>query len=369
MGHIRSLLLILLLLYIPFGCSKGPSYPPEIMELRKSVEKNPKDTILCKELIRALYEKEYYKDALKYSQNLLGLIPDDFYGYMYSGLSNEKLKKWDLAEEYYNKLCNRFPEEREGFYRLAALQYEKGQYKDSIGNMEKAIAKGIPDTRIYIEMMEFLAQAYYYNNDLIKAYSVLDKALELDPFNNDILYYYGVWLLREGKYNEAIQFLNKLVSQNPQEELPYLRLGKAYYHSRQTDLAEKAFWDASRFDSTVKILAEIVHVQDLYSTHEEVNTAIVKVNEKYDYKYGDKYYVRGNIENMGLEMAEKVSVVIRFCDKKDNIVAQKVFESSPRNLRPEQYAFFNIDIPYEERISYIKVEPNWHKRSVSVYLK
>lgn len=340
------LILALLLIILPIGCSRQPEYPPD------------------KDLIKSLYEKGNYSEAIKCSEKL-----SDAYGYLYAGLSNEKLNKWDLAEEYYNKLCSLNPEEAEGYYRLAVLLYKKGKYIECIDNMEKAIAMGIPDTKTYIEMMNFLAEAYYYNDDIPKAYNILDKALELDPFNKDILLNYGVWLLREGKYAESIKFLNKLISQNPQDELPYLRIGKAYYHSHEMGLAERAFWDASRFDSTLKVLAEIVHVQELYSTYKEVNTAAVKVNEQYDYRYGDRYYVRGIIENMGLEMAQRVSVIVRIYDKKDNIIVQKVFETSPRNIRPEQYVFFNIDIPYEERISYVKIEPNWHKRDVNIYLK
>lgn len=362
-------ILILIIFSLPISCSRQPEYPPDIIELQKSVERNPKDPSIYKDLLKLLYGKEYYKDVLRYSQRLLEIIPDDYYGYFYCGLSYDKLKKWDDAEEYYTQLYNKFPEESGGFYRLAVLQYKKGQYKECIANMEKAISKGIQDTPTYIEMMNFLALGYYYNNDIKNAYYILDKALELDPFNKDILYNYGVWLLREGKYNESIKFLNKLISQNPQEEFPYLRLGKAYYHSRQMDLAEEAFWNASHFDSTIKVLAEIVHVQDLYSTYKDVNTAVVKVNEKYDYKYGDRYYVRGIIENMGLEVAQNVSVIVRIYDKKDNIITQKVFTPSPRNLRPEQYAFFSVDIPYEDRISGVRIEPNWHKRAVSVYMK
>lgn len=363
------LLIAIMIPFLSIGCSRQPEYPPEIVELERSVDKNPDDIVLYKELISLLYEKGYYNESLRYSQKLLEIAPEDYYGYLYSGLSNEEIKKWDIAEKYYNELCNKFSQMEEGFYRMAVLQYKKGQYKDCIDNMEHAIAIGIPDTKIYIEMMNSLALSYYYNNELVKAYNILDKALELDPFNKDILYNYGVWLLCEGRYEESIQVLNKLISQNPQEEFPYLRLGKAYYHSHQMDMAEKAFWDASSFDSTLKVLAEIVHVQDLYSTYGEINTAVVKVNEKYDYKYGDRYYIRGIIENMGLEMAQMVSVIVRVYDKKDNIIAQEVFELSPKNLRPEQYAFFSIDIPYEERIYCVKVEPNWHKRAVSVYLK
>lgn len=362
-------LIVLLILLTPAACSRQPDFPPEIIEIQKTIQKNPADSTAYKDLIKRLQDKEFYNESLSYSEKLIEISPDDYYGYLYAGYAYEKIKEWDNAERYYKETCERFPEIEAGYYRLAVLQYEMGDYKDCIANLEKAISLTVSDTKERIKMMNFLAEAYYYNNEPEKAYPILDNALELDPFNIDILYNYGVWLLREGKYNESIQFLEKLVSQNPQEEFPYMRLGKAYYSSRDTEKAEKAFRDASRFDSTVKIMAEIIHVQDMYSTYEDVNTAAVKVNEKYDYKYGDKYYVRGVVENIGLETAQWVSVIVRIYDKKDNLLAQKAYETSPRNIRPEQYVFFKIEVPYDKNIAYVKVEPNWHKRAVSVYLR
>lgn len=354
---------------VSISCAQKTDYPPEIVELQKIAQDKPKDVTVCRNYVKALYEKEFYKDALEYSQKILLIDPKDYYGYLYTGLSNEKLMKWDEAEKYYKELCGKYPETGEGYYRLAVLQYKTGEYTESISNLEKAAAMEVLDAPKYIDMMNFLAEAYYYNNDLKKAYNLLDKALELSPFNKDILYNYGVWLLREGKYKESIQFLNKLISQNPQEAFPYIRLGKAYYNLHEMEQAEKAFWDASRFDSTVKALAEIVHIQDTDSVYKNINTAMVKIGEKYDYKRGDKYYVRGIAENIGLETAEWVTIIVKFYDKKDNLISQKVFESSPKNIRPEQYIFFKAEIPYSENISYVKIEPNWHKRNVSVYLK
>ena len=367
--ELRILCVFLVFSVFSFCCARKVEYPPEIRELQIAVEKSPKDTSIYKDLIKILYEKEYYKEALEYSQRFLDLDPGVLYGYFYSGICYEKLEEWDRAFEYYRKLCGKFPESSEGYYRLAILCYKKGDYQDSTENMEKAFGIGIPDTPTNIEMMIVLAESYYYNNDLEKAYYILNKVLELDPFNQDALYDFGVWKLREGRYENSIELLEKLISQRPQELYPYLRLGKAYYHSKETNLAERAFWDASRFDSTIEVLAKIVHAEDFGSIYKDVNTSVVKVIEEYHYREGDRYYVRGIIENMGLEVAKWVTVVIRFYDKKSNLIKQEVYKLSPRNLRPEQYAFFQVDIPYSDQIFDVKVEPNWHKRSVSIFLK
>jgi tetratricopeptide (TPR) repeat protein len=360
---------IISLLLSSLSCSRQPEYTLEIRNLQKAVKKNPSDQNSYKALIKTLYDKEYFKESARCAEEFLNIYSGDFAGILYLGFANEKLKKWDIAEKYYKILCIKFTETGEGYYRLAILQYKMGDYKGSIENLEKAMALLVTDTKISIEIMSFLAEAYYYSGNPKKAYEILDKAIELDPFNKDILYTYAVWLLREGKYKESIQYLDKLISQNPQEEFPYIRLGKAYYNLRDLDNAEKAFFNASRFDSAIKILSDIIHVQKMDSTYSEINTAAVKINEKYEYKYGDKYYIRGIAENIGLETAERVSIIVRVYDKKNKIIAQKVFDFSPKNVRPEQYMFFSIDIPYAEDISDIKIESNWHKRATSMYLK
>lgn len=368
MQYLRLLLTINLIIVLA-GCAKKTEYPPEIIKLQESVQKRPEDQFIYKDLIKLLYEKEFCNDSLKYSVKFIEIVPKDIYGYLYAGMSCEKVKEWDNAEKYYKEICEKFPETGEGPYKLALLKYKMGEYKDSANYLEKVMVMDVQDTKLYIEMMNLLAEAYCYNDNIEGARKLLDKALELDPFNKDILYNYGLWLLREGKYAESIQFLEKLAAQHPQEEFVYMRLGKAYYHSHERGKAEKAFWDAAKYDPTVKPLAEIVHVQDMYSTYNEINTAMIKVIEKYDYKYGDKYYIRGIIENMGLEMAQWVTVVVRVYDKEENLIEQKVFECSPKNIRPEQYVFFKIEIPYRKDIAFVRIEPNWHKRATSVYLK
>jgi len=361
-------LTIILLLSVT-GCSNQPEYPLEVQNLKKTITNNSADKNSYWALIKMLYDREYFKESSRYAEEFLKLYNDDYTAILYLGLCNEKLKKWDEAEKYYNLVCKKFTETGEGYYHLAILQYKMGEYAKSIENLEKAIALLVTDTKITIQIMNFLAEANYYNKNSKRAYEILDRAIELDPFNKDILYNYAVWLLRDGKYKESIQYLDKVVSQNPQEEFPYIRLGKAYYNLRDLDKAENTFFNASRFDSNVKVLSDIVHVQKMDSTYNEINTAVVKINEKYEYKYGDKYYVRGIAENIGLETAERVSIIVRIYDKKNKIIAQKVFDSSPKNVRPEQYVFFSIDIPYFENISDIKIEPNWHKRAVSFYFK
>ncbi len=363
------LFLLVLLTSLICGCAKEPEYPPEITKLLQAVNNNPDNTSRYEELIKALINAQYYPAALDYAQKLIKLDADYPYGYIYAGICSEILSDWQQAGKYYEELIAKLPEDSRGYYCLGSLLYREGKYKPAIENLKKALAAGIADPIKEMETLNFLALAYYFNKQKDLAYETLDKVLKIDALNPEALYHYGTWKLRQGKYDEAVQYLNKLISLAPQDAKPYLRLAKAHYHNRDTARAEEAFLDASRYDGTCRPLAEIVRVQDYASTYRDVNTAMVKVMKKYNYRKGSNYYVRGIVENVGLEVAKWCSVVVRFYDKNDTLLSQKVINLSPRNLRPEQYAFFKVKITDDEKIFTVKVEANWHKRSASIYLK
>lgn len=361
--------LLVLLTSLIFNCAREPEYPPEITELQQAVENNPDNNMRYEELIKALIKAEYYQPALDNAQKLIALDNNYPYGYIYAGICSETLTDWQQAGEYYEELITKLPEDSRGYYYLGSLLYREGKYEQAIENLKKALATGIKDKTSQMETLNFLALAYYYNKQKDPACETLDKVLKIDPLNPEALYHYGTWKLRQGKYDEAVQYLNKLISLNPQTARPYLRLAKAYYHQRDIAKSEQAFLDASRYDGTCRPLAEIVRVQAYTSTYRDINTAMVKTMKQYNYRKGTNYYVRGIVENIGLEVAQWCSVVVRFYDRNNNVLTQKVINLSPRNLRPEQYAFFNVKIPDNEKISDVKVEPNWHKRSASISLK
>ena len=122
-------------------------------------------------------------------------------------------------------------------------------------------------------------------------------------------------------------------------------------------------------DPSLKVIAEIVHIQNTESTYNLINTAAVQVIEEHHFRDGDRYRVRGIVENLGLEVAKEVSVVVRILDKKGAIIGQQLFETSPRNLRPEQYTFFEVEFPSSKEIERVIVKPNWEKRSARMTLE
>lgn len=56
------------------------------------------------------------------------------------------------------------------------------------------------------------ADTFYANGDYSNSYSILERALRIDPNNADIWYRMGLIKLREGEYDQAIQFAMKAVN-------------------------------------------------------------------------------------------------------------------------------------------------------------
>ncbi|HRZ86214.1 MAG TPA: tetratricopeptide repeat protein [bacterium] len=351
------------------SCSRSAPFPPEIRALIAAVNKSPKDRSVYEKLINALYTQKFYDDGLRYAEELLRQDPRSAYALFAAGMCSNELSYWDKAEEYFKRACAETPQDMNSLLRLALLYYGKGEYRACSDLLRKSVSSLPADTAANADVLILLAKAAYYGNDRDAASGILDSVMQYNFTNKDALYTYGLWKVRDRKYQEAAANLAKYISLYPDDPHPYVLLGMAYYHTGRSDYAEEAFLRAGSSDPSFNILAEIVHLQKLESTYNEINTGLIKVIEEYHYRDGGAYRVRGIVENYGLEVAKEVSVIVQVFDKKNNIAGQRLCEISPRNLRPMQYAFFQAELPYSKDFWKVEIKPNWEKRSARVSFK
>lgn len=351
------------------SCSPSAHYPPEIRLLISELKKNPGNPKQYENLINALYAYQYYDAGLEYARKLLSLDPHSAFGLFSAGLCCEKRGFWDTAEEYFKKAREGTTPNKNAYLHLAALYYGKGAYKKCVETVQQLLSLGPESSAVPVDALILSAKASYYDGDRGTAYKIIDQIMQFNFNNKDALYQYALWKVRDAKYQEAIPALAKYISLFPTDPAAYILLGTAYYHDGKLAYAEKAFLKASGTDPSLKVLAEIVHIQNTESTYNLINTAVVKTIEEYGFRDGDTYYVRGIVENLGLEVAKEVSVVIQIVDKKNALIGQKLFKTSPRNLRPKQYAFFHAEFPYSQDIAGAIIRPNWEKRSTRMTLE
>jgi len=353
-------------LLLCLSCGPSVPYPPEIQTLISEVKAAPGDTTRHEKLIKALCANKYYETGLAYADKLIGLAPGSPAGYLNAAFCSEELGSWDDAEGYLKKTCALEPVFPNAFLRLALLYYQKGAYADCERTILELLSSEPDRTSAPLPALILLAKSLYYKNDSAGAYRIIEDIMQYNFSNKDALYSFGLWKVRDAKYEEAIPALARYISLYPEDPIPYVLLGTAYYHSGKLPYAEEAFLKAASADPALKALADIIHLQKTESTYHLINTAFVKAIEEYHYKEGGLYRVRGIVESLGLEVAKEVSVVVQILDKKDAVIGQTVCETSPRNLRPQQYAFFQADFPYSKEIARATVKPNWEKRSARV---
>ncbi len=119
----------------------------------------------------------------------------------------------------------------------AAIGYENAQdVNGAVGIYNKLIQK-FPESKYY----NILFSLYKKNNMLVEAKAVVDKGLVVYPTDKDLLISKVNFFVNEGKTAEAIEYLQKLIAQDPKNEQFQAVLGQAYEQSGDEANARKTY--------------------------------------------------------------------------------------------------------------------------------
>ncbi len=141
------------------------------------------------------------------------------------------------SEEYSEKAINAYerglkniPDDRELTLSLALLLEKKGQWKRAVKEVEKLFTVYPDDTELYNFVGYTLAD---HNQNLKQAEKLIRKALAREPTNPAYLDSMGWVYYRQGKYEDALDFLEQAIDQMPKDPLlldhladTYLRLNR-----------------------------------------------------------------------------------------------------------------------------------------------
>lgn len=151
--------------------------------------------------------------------------------YLTNSWNQEETKQ---AIEYYNQVLKLIPNYAQAYVGLAhcyTLLGTIGQMKFSeaskhIGiNIQKAYELNPDISEIYIS---FAKKNFWYEWDLQKAMENVDKALDLAPSNSEALYFKGMIYATYGKFDEALDYLNRCQRLNPLSEQINYFFGTVY---------------------------------------------------------------------------------------------------------------------------------------------
>ncbi|MCL2319999.1 MAG: tetratricopeptide repeat protein [Treponema sp.] len=205
-----GLILILFLIIVVFGRSKGGKHSKDREAILKStakrLEQNPRDPAALAELGDLYYREENWSEAYKIYGTLTELDsqgPNEFEDNLRWGMSALKL---GLTEDAFKAFTAARVLNHNNFevnYNLGALEFQRKNYE--------------------------------------KAIQILNQARTLDPEYAPMLRTLGHAYFRVKKNKEAMTFIRKAIDLAPDDKESLYTLAECYYEANQTDQALRIF--------------------------------------------------------------------------------------------------------------------------------
>jgi len=138
------------------------------------------NNVECRFHLSAMYLQNHkFPDALKLYEQITGIDPDNGVAYFFIGNINTQINRFDEAEKAYRKVLEVASKRSEGYRALAQLYLQYNRNLPDAKNLaSKAVELEPAGLNYYI-----LAAACDRNGDRAGALSAIDKAIELEPGN------------------------------------------------------------------------------------------------------------------------------------------------------------------------------------------
>jgi tetratricopeptide (TPR) repeat protein len=193
--------------------------------------------------------QETLHKAIHEYQEVIRLDPEDMHSALFLGRLYKLNNQPDKAEAIFKKAVEGEPNSRSAVVQLAQIYADQGQYRDAIDLLKK-----IPDEEMDSGLLGLLGSAYAHVGEGANAEAAYEKALKLEPENEDVRRAYAETLMSNGKTDEARAQLKTILKNDPQDASTYVRLA-------HLDRQEGRFDDAA---------SELEHAKSLDPTSNEV---------------------------------------------------------------------------------------------------
>ena len=151
--------------------------------LLKAERLDPKNTDVALELAMLYGHSGRFDDAIRrviplYENDREDPVLANFYGYLLA----EKGENLDIAETLLGKALDREPENGYFLDSLGWIRYKKGQFRDALDILLKAVGR-VPDDAV---IWDHLGDTYVKLNEPVKALEAYEKSLAIDPAGAEV---------------------------------------------------------------------------------------------------------------------------------------------------------------------------------------
>jgi tetratricopeptide (TPR) repeat protein len=185
--------------------------------------------------------EKYLKDAL--SKNDKNAEAAYTLGHTYLELENEK-----SAISQYQKAVELEPTRSQWSYELGLIFYNQNDFKSALKYFDLAVNNGYNKTNDYFENYGF---AQIYSGDSENGIKTLNTVMERKPNNKELLNNIAHALYDTKKYNEALNYFQKLLDLNPKDAQSLFMCGMVLQKTGQKEKGQKICDNAIAIDPSL----------------------------------------------------------------------------------------------------------------------
>lgn len=178
------------------------------------------------------------ENSLAAFKKRIELKPSDQEAYYYSGRAYAVLGENELALRYYSKSLEIREEERAYFYR-GVLCHSMGRVDDALLDYLKALELGVSNSPYLAHLCFRIASVYIEKQEYDEAINFLDRLIELKPFDSWAYERKGLICAFQGRYNEARDLFDQAANLNADPALIQQHLKRLEEAEKEANGAEK----------------------------------------------------------------------------------------------------------------------------------
>ncbi|MBN1780444.1 tetratricopeptide repeat protein [bacterium] len=175
---------------------------------------------------RFLMRQRMYGAAFDSFRKVTGLSPENGWGWLFGGFALVHMDSLNSALVYLNRALQYIPDDPMGNYYLGTAYAQLEQYGQAVGPLVTALKKR-PD---WISAMSALANAHENLGNYLKADSLFQTSLALEPENALLLNNYAYSLsLRGERLEDAMKMAQTAVEKDPENGAYHDTMGWIYF--------------------------------------------------------------------------------------------------------------------------------------------
>lgn len=258
---------------------------------REALSARPADWQLRMNYLQFLYEQGRHPQAHEQAQQIFQRLPMEHFSLMNMGVTFQKLKRYDEAEDYLKRTIQANPYLSEGYEKLGLLREDQKRFDEAETLLQKRRSPTV--------MANFYTRAgvYYarqHANDLARQYydralkavpgfpeavadlKRLDRPVEIAPEETEPYKQAMEWM-KQGQFALAVDAWRKVVEAAPESARVRNNLGFALVKTGRYNEAIEQFSEAARLNpKSVDGLQNLASVYGLMERHAEAISTLQK---------------------------------------------------------------------------------------------